>query len=117
MNVAAVSGVLSRPAAERVLNSGVRVVSYEVAVPGPDGKAETVPVSWYDPPSSGSGLDQGTRVVAVGRVRQRFFRTTAGALASRTELVASAVVRAGRTKAVREVLAQAITQVEDGDVQ
>lgn len=117
MNVAAISGVLSRPAEERVLNSGARVVSYEVSVPGPDGKAETVPVSWYDPPSSGSGLDQGTKVVAIGRVRQRFFRTTSGALASRTELVASSVLRAGRTKAVRDALAKAIGEVEDAEAQ
>lgn len=115
MNVVAVAGTLARPAEERVLSSGSRVVSYEVSVPGPDGKAELVPVAWYDAPSSGSGLDVGTKVVAVGRVRQRFFRTTAGAVTSRTEVVASSVVRAGRTKAVRDALAKAITDVEAGD--
>ena len=117
MNVVAVAGTLSRPAEERVLTSGSRVVSYEVAVVGPDGKSETVPVAWYDPPSSGSGLDVGTKVVAVGRVRQRFFRTTQGSVTSRTEVVATSVVRAGRTKAVRDALARAIAEVAAGEPQ
>lgn len=115
MNVVAVAGALSRPAEERVLASGSRLVSYELTVVGPDGKGETVPVVWFDPPASGSGLDQGTRVVAVGRIRRRFFKTTGGATASRTEVVASSVLRAGRTKAVREALARAITEVEAGE--
>lgn len=113
MNVVAVGGRLSRPAEERILSSGSRMVTYQVSVPGPDGKHETVPVVWFDAPASGSGLDAGTEVVATGRIRQRFFQT-AGGVASRTELVASTVVRAGRTKAVREALARAISAVEEG---
>jgi len=114
MNVVVVAGSLSRPAEERVLASGTRVISYEVTVAGPDGKGETVPVVWFDPPAAGSGLDLGTAIVAVGRVRRRFFRTTTGGVTSRTEVVASAVLRAGRSKAVNAALASAAAALGEG---
>ena len=113
MNVVAIGGRLSRPAEEQVLESGTRLVKYEVTVPGPDGRGETVPVVWFDPPASGSGLDEGTEVVATGRVRRRFFQLAGGGVGSRTEVVATSVVRASRTKAVRDALAQAILSVEE----
>jgi len=106
MNVVAVAGSLSRPAEERVLASGTRLISYEVTTAGPEGKAETVPVVWFDPPASASGLDEGTKIVAVGRVRRRFFRTAAG-VASRTEIVVSTLVVSTRTKAVKAALTAA----------
>ena len=90
MNVVALAGKLSRPAAERLLQSGDRLVNLEVTVPGPAGN-ETVPVVWMDPPASALTLDTNQHVVVVGRVRRRFFRTVNGT-ASRTEVVADTVV-------------------------
>jgi single-strand DNA-binding protein len=98
MNVVALAGKLSRPAIERVLQSGDRLVHLEVTVPGPAGN-ETVPVVWPDPPASALSLDADQAVTVVGRVRRRFFRSVTGT-ASRTEVVAEAVVPAHSGKRV-----------------
>src|SRR5688572_21493169 len=52
MNVVALAGRLARPAEERLLPSGDRLVAYEVTVPRPGERAETVPVVWFDAPAS-----------------------------------------------------------------
>lgn len=77
------------------LASGSTVRNLEVAT-GTD-TGERVPVAWYDarrPPA----LTDGDAVVVVGRVRRRWFRS-GGATASRTEVVASVVARAGSPRA------------------
>jgi single-stranded DNA-binding protein len=115
MNVVTLQGRLARPAAQRMLPSGDRLVSFEVTVEGPEGKAETVPVVWFDGPASAAALDAGTGVVVVGRVRRRFFR--AGTVTqSRTEVVAEVVLPASQTKRVRTALASAAARVEEGDM-
>src|SRR5687767_12653876 len=50
VNVVVLQGRLSRPAEERVLGSGSRLVALEVTIPRPGERADTVPVSWIDPP-------------------------------------------------------------------
>src|SRR5205823_5065868 len=50
MNVVALVGRLARPAEERVLPSGDRLVAYEVTVPREGERAETVPVVWFEAP-------------------------------------------------------------------
>ena len=113
MNVVALAGRLSRPPEERVLDSGTRLMSMQVTVPGVDGKGETVPVAWFDPAASAVGLDEGDPVVVVGRVRRRFFR--AGATTqSRTEVVAETVVSGTRAGAVRKALTGAIDRLAAG---
>jgi single-strand DNA-binding protein len=105
MNVTIVQGTLSRPPDRRVLASGATVVSYDVAVRTDDGPAETVPVSWFEPPAAASRLGEGDEVLVTGRVRRRFFRA-GGRTQSRTDVVAdtvirtSARVRAGKALAV-----------------
>src|SRR5215208_3135182 len=105
MNVVVVKGRLARPAEERVLPSGDRLVAFEVTVAaeegasGGGGKAETVPVVWLDAPGRAAELDVDEVVVAVGRVRRRFFRA-GGSLQSRTEVVAEAVIPARHAKKV-----------------
>ena len=97
MNIVALRGRLSRPAEERILGSGTRLVSYDITVPDLNGgRAETVPVVWFDPPASAL-IDAEIDVVVVGRVRRRFFRA-AGATGSRTEVVAEAVIPATQAK-------------------
>jgi hypothetical protein len=112
MNVVALAGKLSRPAAERVLRSGDRLVNLEVTVPGPAGH-ESVPVVWHDPPASALALDTDQEVTVVGRVRRRFFRTVNGT-GSRTEVVAEAVVPGVKGKRVDAAIAKARRRLADG---
>jgi single-strand DNA-binding protein len=101
-NLAVLVGRLARPAEERELPSGDRLVSYEVTVPRESGRAESVPVVWFDAPASAATLDVDEKVVVVGRVRRRFFRA-GGSTQSRTEVVADKVVPT-RSKRARQAL-------------
>lgn len=91
MNVVVVQGVLSRPPEGKDLPSGDRLVAFEVTVRREGASAESVPVVWFEAPATAAALAAGTEVVVRGRVRRRFFRTGAGT-ASRTEVVAEAVL-------------------------
>ena len=92
MNVSIVRGILARRPDTRVLASGATVVSYDVTVRPDEGPAETVPVTWFDPPASASSLGEGDEVLVTGRVRRRFYRA-GGRTQSRTDLVADTVTR------------------------
>jgi single-strand DNA-binding protein len=108
MNVVVLRGELSRPAEERVLQSGDRLVAYEVTVrPEGAGRADTVPVVWFDPPASAVGLDVGEEVLVTGRVRRRFFRR-GPATESRTEVVAAAVIPVRHRKRAQAALETAL---------
>jgi single-strand DNA-binding protein len=109
-NVAVLVGRLARPAEPKELPSGDRLVSYEVTVPSDTGRAESVPVVWFGAPASAGDYDVDEKVVVVGRVRRRFFRTPAGTQ-SRTEVVADAVVPARQAKRARTVLEKARNSV------
>ena len=113
MNVAAIRGQLARPAEERALPSGERLVTYEVTVVRPGERAETVPVVWFAAPARAADLDVGDEVVVIGRVRRRFFRTAGGGTQSRTEVVADTVVPGRQGKRVAAALAGALTRLED----
>lgn len=106
MNVVVLQGVLSRPPEERELPSGDRLVAYEVTIRTEGRPTDSVPVSWFEAPARAAVMEAGAAVVVTGRVRRRFFRTGSGT-ASRTEVVADAVVPAGRSKQVARALAQA----------
>ena len=112
MNVVALAGRLSRPAVEKVLESGDRLVAMEVTVRPEGAKAESVPVVWFGAPASAASLDVEQPVVVVGRVRRRFFRSPAGTQ-SRTEVVADAVVPANQRKRVEAVLRRARESLGD----
>ena len=115
MNVVIIQGRLSRPAEERVLPSGDRLVQLELTIARSSEKAESAPVVWFDAPASARELDVDEEVVVVGRVRRRFFRT-AGGTQSRTEVVAEQVVLRRHTKKVAAALARAHRLLDDGDV-
>lgn len=110
MNLVTLQGRLARPAAERLLPSGDRMVGFEVSTEGPEGKAETVPVVWFAAPSSAALLDADDRVVVIGRVRRRFFRA-GGSTQSRTEVVAEIVLPATQAKRVRTALQSVASKV------
>src|SRR2546429_7795547 len=78
MNVVALIGHLTRPAEQRVLPSGDRLIELQVTTARESARAETVPVVWFDPPASAANLDVDETVVVVGRVRRRFFRARGG---------------------------------------
>lgn len=111
MNVVVVQGVLSRAPEERELANGSRVVAYEVTVDRAGQRAETVPVVWVDPPPAGLSFETGAEVVALGRVRRRFFRA-GGSTQSRTEVVADTVLGAGQRRRVRAALGRAVHALE-----
>ena len=111
MNVVAIQGRLARPAEQRVLPSGSRLVALEVTVRRDQGPAETAPVVWLEAPAWASALDADTPVLVVGRIRRRFFKA-AGATQSRTEVVAERVVPGQAGKRVRAALAEVSARIE-----
>jgi single-strand DNA-binding protein len=112
MNVVTLAGRLSRPAEQRLLPSGDRLVALEVTLDGPEGKDETVPVVWFDAPAAASSFDAGRPVVVIGRVRRRFYRAN-GTTQSRTEVVAETVVPTSQAKRAKALLRAAAARLDD----
>jgi single-strand DNA-binding protein len=110
LNVVVAVGRLTRPAELRVLPSGDRLVTMELTVPRDEGRAESVPVSWFAAPARAADLDVDEQVLVVGRVRRRFFRA-GGVTQSRTEVVADAVVPARQKKRATAALERARDQL------
>jgi hypothetical protein len=94
VNVVVLRGCTSAPAETKRLPSGGRLVTLSLRVPGPSGRATSVPVAIWDPPAWLSDVDMDEPLVVVGRLQRRFFRN-AGATASRVEVVAALVGRGG----------------------
>ncbi|MEA2716890.1 MAG: single-strand DNA-binding protein [Actinomycetota bacterium] len=111
-NVVAVVGRLARPPEVRELPSGDRLVTYEVTVPRPGERAESLPVVWFEAPARAAELPVDELVVVVGRVRRRFFRT-AGGTQSRTEVVADIVVAARQARRAKSALEAAQARLEE----
>jgi hypothetical protein len=111
LNVVVLIGELVRPPSERLLPSGDRFVTYEVRVPCPPGRAETVPVVWPNSPAAAVDLDADDQVLVVGRVRRRFYQK-GGITQSRTEVVAEAVVLTRHQRRVQTMLARARTRLD-----
>jgi single-strand DNA-binding protein len=109
-NVVVLIGRLARPATLRQLPSGSVLVEYQLTVPRPGERADSVPVVWEDPPPSAVDHDTDDEVVVAGRVRRRFFRTAART-ESRTEVVAEKVVPAKQAKRVQIALAGAQARI------
>lgn len=115
MNVAIVWGRLSSPPRTTELGSGDVLVRYEVTVARDDGPADSVPVTWVGPAKHAPGvqLDTGDEVVAVGRVRRRWYRPAAGPPRSATEVVATTVVPASRRAAARRAVDAALAATQE----
>jgi single-strand DNA-binding protein len=112
MNVVTLRGRLSRPAEERQLPSGDRLVQLEVTVARPGEKSESVPVVCFDASAAVAQLDVDDEIVVVGRVRRRFFRT-AGGTQSRTEVVADQVVQSRYAKKAAAAIERAQRLIDD----
>ena len=111
VNLAVVRGICSSPAEVRELPSGSTLVLLQVTTRHGEEAAISVPVVAWDPPGSVSEFDVGDEVVAVGRVRRRFFRTGAGT-ASRVEIEAEAVVPARDRRRVQAAVRRATASLE-----
>lgn len=110
-NVVVLIGRLARPAQLRLLPSGDALAEYQLTVPRPGQRSESVPVVWESPPAGAADHDTDAELLVVGRVRRRFFRT-AGRTESRTEVVAEAVVPVRQAKRVRAALSAAQERIE-----
>jgi len=108
MNIVVLQGVLSSDPVSRTLTSGSVLVSLELTTVA-DGVSISVPVAWFDPPTEVVWA-AGAALVVTGTVRRRFFRT-GGLTQSRTEVVASEVVAAGKRRQVRAMLARSAAAV------
>jgi single-strand DNA-binding protein len=86
-----VIGNLGKPLQVRSLPSGLSLASFDLLVPRPDQAGDTVPVALFDPEEHVGEWDAGQQLLAIGRVRRRFFRVE-GSTQSRTEVVADKVL-------------------------
>ena len=112
INLVVLVGRLARPAEQRELPSGDRLVAYEVTVARPGARAEGVPVVWVGAPAAAADHDVDEVVLVVGRVRRRFFRA-GGTTHSRTEVVADTVVPTRLAKRARAALEAACNRMEE----
>jgi single-strand DNA-binding protein len=111
VNVVVLQGTLSSDPVERALASGSSLTSYEVTTRPTEGKASTVPVVWFDGGRHAAGFATGDEVVVVGQVHRRFF-AAGGTTQSRTEVVATVVVRPTQRRRVGRAIATAWSEVE-----
>jgi single-stranded DNA-binding protein len=112
MNLVALIGRLARPAEERALPSGDRLVAYQITIPRAEAKADSVPVVWFDAPAHAVDHAVDDELVVVGRVVRRFFQA-GGSLQSRTEVVADVVVPRRQSRRANQALARAAQQLAD----
>ena len=116
MNIAVVRGTLSSDPRIRELPSGSTLASLEITVRAEGQPAESVPVSWFDPgPAALDRCRAGTELVAVGRVRRRFYRAPGGT-GSATEVVAEQVVPASSHVRGRRLLAAVAARLVETDL-
>ena len=99
VNLAVVRGHLTSPPEVRILPSERELAVLQITTRPSSEAAISVPVAVWDPPAWLADLDAGAELVAVGTVRRRFFRAGA-ATASRVELEATYVARAGDRRKV-----------------
>jgi single-strand DNA-binding protein len=111
LNLALLVGHLSREPEEVALASGDLLVRYEVTVPRPDERADTVPVVAVSPPAFARGLEAGTEVVVVGRTRRRFW-SAGGATRSQVEVQATDVVPTRRKATATRAVGRAFATLE-----
>jgi single-strand DNA-binding protein len=112
-NVSVLAGSLTRPPEWRELPSGTALLVLDLRLPGADGPAESVAVTWFDPPPGAAGWLPGEEVVVLGRVRRRFFRA-GGGTQSRTDVVAQSVVPARQRSRAAKLVDRAREQLQPG---
>ncbi len=86
------------------LASGDVLVSFDLRVPGPDGKGAAVPVSWIGSAERAPEVVADEAVVVVGQVSRRFFQTRTGS-ASRVDVRANQIVTGTMTRRRKAIVA------------
>jgi len=106
LNMVVVIGSLAKPLQVRSLPSGLSLASFDLLVPRADQSVDTVPVALFDAQEHVSEWGAGQEILAIGRVRRRFFRVD-GSTQSRTEVVADKVLTLSHKESVCSALAGA----------
>jgi single-strand DNA-binding protein len=106
LNLAVVRGSCSSAPEIRVLTSGRTLAVLQVTARPTEGPAVSVPVVAWDPPAWVERLDVGDEIVAVGRVRRRFYQA-GGSAASKVEVEADTLARGGDRRRVGVALRRA----------
>ena len=101
-NLVVLRGTLSSEPRTRELPSGSVLSQFDITTRDAGG-TQSVPVAWFDPPSSGADWEAGAELIVLGSVRRRFFRA-GGTTQSRTEVVAEKVVAARRGRDVKRLV-------------
>jgi hypothetical protein len=113
LNLAVIRGEVSSQPDVRVLPSEAVLVQLQVTT-RLESETLSTPIAVWNPPGWVEELEPGSEIVVVGRVRRRFFRA-AGATASRVELEADVVARAGDRRSVRAALRRVNATLEGLD--
>jgi single-strand DNA-binding protein len=106
LNVAVLRGIVSSDPRVRDLPSGSIVTNVEVTTRLDDTTC-SVPIVVHDATVTVAGGDD---VVVVGHVARRFFRA-GGVTQSRTEVVASSIVKASRRRTAERAVGAAIEEI------
>jgi len=104
LNLVVIRGECSAPPELRELESGRRLAAISVRAPGPDGRSTSVPVTIWEPAAWVEELVEGADVIVVGAVRRRFFRTAVGGAATRVDVEAAFIGRAGQRRQLDSAL-------------
>ncbi len=103
-NVAVLHGRVRAEPVVKALASGDVLVSFDLRVPGPEGKGASVPVSWIGSAARAPEVLADEAVVVVGQVSRRFFQTQSG-LASRVDVRAQRIVTGTTTRRRKAIVA------------
>ena len=110
VNLAVLRGTVSSPPDVRVLPSDTVLAQLQLTT-RLESETLSLPVAVWNPAQWVEALEPGAEVVVVGRVRRRFFKA-AGAAASRVEVEADVVARAGDRRRVEAALRRAAGALE-----
>ncbi len=109
MNLVVLRGECAGAPEVRELARGRRLASLSVRVWAEGVRTSSVPVTVWEPATWIEDLPDGAKIVVVGTVRRRFFRTAAGSPGTRVDVEAAYVGRGGQ----RRQLAAALKRAED----
>jgi single-strand DNA-binding protein len=105
-NLAIVMGVCSSAPEVRTLGSGTTLAILQVTARDAEGVATSVPVVAWSPAAWVAALEAGDEVVAVGRVRRRFYQA-AGAAAAKVEVEADYLAPGSDKRRVKTAMRRA----------
>jgi hypothetical protein len=111
LNLAVIRGCCSSAPEIRALTSGRTIAVLQVTARPGTGPAVSVPIVSWDPPKWVERLDAGDEIVAVGRVRRRFYQANGGS-AAKVEVEADLLARGGDRRRVEVALRRARDIVE-----